>query len=214
MNVFYNVGYTAGHTTGSTVGYDLGFDSSYGTGFTAGYDVGYTDGFHDYSFAAVQEAKTAEVKMASMVSSDLISYEKMEKFNPKTALEGSRITLDRGSNQVQDMEKLGALKERHYLGQMQKQLVNRYGLSALSSAKVAKLVHGWNKISSSRELTAKDAEAFSKTLIGSSMNEVEAAVKKTLTGDLSDLNSRIDTAASNLGTTPEQMRKMVYQIFF
>ena len=46
------------------------------------------------------------------------------------------------------------------------------------------------------------------------MTQIEGAVKKSFTGDVSDLNTRINTAAETLGATPEQMRKMVVQIFF
>ena len=46
------------------------------------------------------------------------------------------------------------------------------------------------------------------------MKDIEGAIKKSLTGDISELDERVQLASKTLGVEPEKMKKIVANIFF
>ena len=97
---------------------------------------------------------------------------------------------------------------------MGQQIQARFGLSKQSAQKVAVTAHQFNKLAGSRALTAEDASAFSKDLIGFDMGQIETAVRKSAKGESSDLKSLVDKASQNMGTSPEQFNKILTEIFY
>jgi len=71
----------------------------------------------------------------------------------------------------------------------------------------------WNKLSSARSVTADDANAFSKELLGFDINSAVEAYKKSVEGDATDLNTLIDQAAQVNGTTPEHINELMTTMF-
>jgi len=112
------------------------------------------------------------------------------------------------------MEKLAALKEKHYLNQMGRQIQAKFGLSSDRSLKIAKVAHQFNQLSGSRELTEKDAELFAVGVMGASMKDVEVAMKKSMKGESELFDKLLNDIASHNGTTPEKVNGIISQIFF
>ena len=135
-------------------------------------------------------------------------------FDRTAAVSIAGITLQAAGNSQKDMEKIAAIRERHFINAISMQLSSRYGLSEKSSLRLAKVTHQWNRLAGSRELTDKDAEAFSTKMIGSSIKDVQAALKKSVDGDNTDLKLKIDVAAETLGASPEQINKILMSVLF
>ncbi|MEK6626516.1 MAG: hypothetical protein AABY86_16230, partial [Bdellovibrionota bacterium] len=94
-----------------------------------------------------------------------------------------------------------------------RQIVEKFGLSAGRAERVAMVADQWAKLKG-RELTEKDANAFSRDLIGVNISDVQAAVKKSMQGSSQDLNLLMEKAAKANETTPEQISKIMGKIFF
>lgn len=221
----YGDGYNDGYDDSYYIGYDDGADDGYYDGYNSGYDdgyddnygIGYTDGYYDgYDAGIGNNVKTSSpsVKLAAMVNQDLFDYSKMQKFDSKSVLEGGAIALNHADSGSVDMEKLAALKEQHYLGQMAAQVQAKFGLSSQRSKEIATVAHQFNKLAGSRELTEKDSNVFAKGVIGVNIKDVEAAVSKSLKGESSELNTLLSKIAQVNDTTPENVSNIINQIFF
>jgi hypothetical protein len=148
------------------------------------------------------------------VNADLIDYSALPKFDSQNAIEMGTIVLNHADGGTVDLEKLGALKEQHYLNAMKNQLEVRFQLTSDSATRIATIAHQFNKLSGSRELTSEDASSFTKNLIGFDMHQIETAVKKSMQGQSSDLDSLLESAAKNVGTSPEKFNSMITEIFY
>jgi flagellar biosynthesis/type III secretory pathway protein FliH len=232
-NANYDYGLSDGITDGSnsTTAYNLGYDATYsnsydagysdgdiaGTndgatdGYADGYDVGWTDGYNA-SYGLNQKSNNPVVKLAMMVNKDLIDYNGLKKFNSQAA--SASLGMSAGGDASVDMEKLAALKEQHFLNQMASQLEVKFGLSAERSSELATVVHQFNQLAGTRELTDKDANAFAKEIIGTSLKDVDAAVRASLKGNSEMLNVMIDDIATHNQTSTEKVNAMISQIFF
>jgi hypothetical protein len=152
------------------------------------------------------------INLANAVNADLINYAKLKKFNSQTVVTSMGAShADSGSV---DMEKLAALKEKHYLNEMTRQLIARFDLKQGPASRIATIAHQYNRIANGRGLTTEDASRFSKELIGFDMAQVEVAVKKSMKGDSSNLNTLLDQASDKVGTTPEKFNQMITEIFY
>ena len=225
----YNDGYDDGHYSGYNSGYDEGYDDGYSSGYyyaggysdgyDSGYDSGYSDGSSDYesdygdAMGSSLKSNNPSVKLAAMVNSDLIDYTKLQKFNSNSALERGSIVFSHADSGSVDMEKLAALKEKHYLNQISMQLQATYSLDRDAASKIARVAHQFNKVSGSRNMSEKDAKAFSKELVGFDLALVRGAVKDSMKGNSSKLNELMNKASKTMGTSPEQLNKMILKIF-
>lgn len=210
-------GYSDGSYDGASDGYhdgyddeyDWAYDSNYGDGYDDGYDDGYGDGYYGFSF----KSHSPMAKLARQVNSDLINYSSLKKFDSASTLERGSIVYSGDAGSV-DIEKLAALKERHYLNQMSSQLSARFGLSFESAGRIATIAHQFNRLAGSRVLTDEDASAFSKELIGFDMGEIKNAVKNSMKGESQDLNKLLEEASGKVGVTPEKMNRMISELFY
>src|SRR5690606_9360613 len=103
---------------------------------------------------------------------------------------------------------------RHYLNQMAIQIKARFGLTSERASDIATIAHQFNKLSGTRELTEKDANVFAVEVIGKNLKVVEAAVSKSLKGESSELNQLLGEIAGHNQTTPENVNKIIGEIFF
>ena len=120
--------------------------------------------------------------------------------------ESVSMTFSEVQGSTKDLEKIAAFNEIYKVNKMQELLTYDFGLSEKRSAKVAKLVLNWKKVSKSRSMSNADADAFSSRLIGVNINEAKTAYKKSLAGEDSSLDSLINKAAEVNGTSPENMK--------
>jgi hypothetical protein len=112
-------------------------------------------------------------------------------------------------DKFKDLEKMGALKEAFKVSELGKKLSSEYGLSEERGIKIAKMTSEWNKVGKRRELTASDADSFSKELIGINLNDALEAFKKSSTGDQDAMSNLVDAAANANGTSPEHMNALI-----
>jgi hypothetical protein len=208
----YDDGYSDSYSVGDAAGYSDGYDSAYNDGYNDNYGSGYDDGY-SAGLGSSLKSKNPSVKLAAMVNSDLIDYSKLEKFNSKSLVESGSVVFSHADSGSVDMEKLSALKEQHYLNQMSRQLQANYSLDQKSANRIAKVANQFNKISGSKNMSEKDAEVFSKELIGFDLALVRGAVKDSMKGNSTKLNDLMDKASKTMGTSPEQLNKMISKIF-
>ena len=208
-------GYADGYNDGEAIAFDEGYNDGYNDGevigYNNGYNVGHNDGYSDGSMGSSVKSKNPSVKLAAMVNSDLIDYSKLEKFDSKSVVS---MGMSHADNGTVDMEKLAALKEKHYLNQMGRQIQARFGLSADRSMKIATVAHQFNKMSGTRQLTEKDAELFAVGVIGTSLKNVEKAMEKSMKGDSELFNNLLSDIATHNDTTPEKVNGIISTIFF
>lgn len=215
------VGYQEGYDDGSNAGYNDGYDDNYTVGYDEGYadgevdgyEEGYDDGYYDASMGYAGKSSNPSVKMAAMVNADLIDYTKLQKFDSKSVMSAGLVLSHADSGTV-DMEKLASLKEAHYLNQMAQQIQAKFGLSSDRAQNIATVAHQFNKLSGSRELTEKDANVFAVGVIGKNLKDVEAAVAQSLKGDSAQLDSMLKEIAGHNGTSPENVNRIIGEIFF
>lgn len=213
----YDDSYSSAYSDGSSDGWYDGYDNGYDDGYDGAYGDGYSDGYYDGYDAGIGsnvKTKSPSVKLAAMVNQDLFDYSKMQKFDSKSILDGGAIALNHADSGSVDMEKLAALKEQHYLSQMAAQVQVKFGLSAERSKEIATIAHQFNRLAGTRELTEKDSNVFAVGVIGASMTDIEAAVKKSLKGDSKDLDVLLEDIAQVNKTTPENVSNIINQIFF
>ena len=214
------IGYNDGYDDGYDEGYDAYFDNGYDDGFDDGYDVGYDDGWDDALGLAVgpvsAKVQSGKANLLSKVHNDLVNYSKIKA--PKITARGlevnGKLIFEESSMTSKDLEKRAASAEKYLVGQMAKQISTRFSLSKERSLQIAKVSNLWRKFATSRAVSDADAEAYTKALIGVNLKDVEKAFKDSLKGDLAPLNSLIKEAASANGTTPENVTKIMNQVFF
>jgi flagellar biosynthesis/type III secretory pathway protein FliH len=224
----YNDGYDDGDADGFADGYDIGYDDGFGDGYDIGYDDGFDDGY-DIGFddgwdaalgLSVGPLKTNSVNkrnnLLSKVHNDLVNYSKIKA--PKLTARGieanGRLIFEETSMTSKDLEKRAAATEKYLVSEMGKQISAKFGLSQERSFKVAKIANHWRKFSTTRAVTADDADAFSEELIGANLKEVEAAVKSSMRGEASELNSLLEKAAAQNQTSPEKITLIMNKLFF
>src|SRR5690606_35310789 len=113
-----------------------------------------------------------------------------------------------------DLEKVQAMVEMNKVRQISQQVSAKFGLSAERSLQVAKLSAQWQSLSSDRELTTADVDAFSKKLMGSNMLDIQAAMKESLKGNVSRLAEFVAKAPEVNDPTPEKVAGIVMSMFF
>jgi flagellar biosynthesis/type III secretory pathway protein FliH len=209
----YADGYFDGYDDGFVDGYDIGYDD----GFVDGYDLGYDDGFYDGFYLSVGKTKKLQgyANLLSMVHNDLIDYSKIKTpFQTNRGLVANgRLILEETSLTVKDTLKRAAAVEQYLVVEMSKQ-VAKLGLSSERSIKIAKAANHFRKFSSRAALTPADTNAYASEIIGSDIKSLEKAFESSMKGELSSLNDVIEKAAVKNETSPENMSKIITQMFF
>lgn len=209
----YDDGYADGYADGDYDGYDDGYDDGYYDGYADG-DDDYNAGFSSRRITA--QSASGKANLLSKVHNDLIDYSKIRPLRRTTrGLESNgRLVFEESSMGSKDLEKRAAAVERYVTGEVAKQIKSRFGLSAERSLQIARVSGLWNKFATSRSVTDADADAYSVALIGVNLKDVERAVKDSLEGRPAALNGLLSTAAQVNGTTPENVSRIMNQIFF
>lgn len=224
----YNSGYDDGYDDGAWTGYDDGYDDGFDDGYDMGYDDGFDDGY-DWGFDDGYDAAlglsvgpikaasaSAKANLLSKVHNDLVNYAKIKA--PKATARGieanGRLIFEETSMGSKDLEKRAAAVERYLVSEMGKQISARFGLSQERSMQIAKVSNLWRKYASSRAVTDADASAYSEALIGVNLKQVEGAVRDSMKGDSASLNELLKQAAEVNGTSPENVSRIMNQVFF
>ncbi len=232
INTGYALGAQDGYDLGFDDGYDFGFDDGYSFGLDDGYDIGYDDGYYDgYWGLSTDKNKTAtnvlglphnnaknmnaKVNLANLLANDLVDFKEMAKAESKLMndIETGVVVLEETAQGTKDIQKLAALKEQFRLQTASSQIKAKFGLSTESSLRIAKLSHSFRKLSSTKAVTEKDSEAFSKELIGADMKEIEGAYKSAAKGEFSNLKGLVEKAAMANKTSPEKMAEVMFELF-
>lgn len=214
-------GYADGYDDGYDVGYSDGDYDGYEDGYDDGYYDGYQDGDDDYNAGfsvrkITAQSASSRANLLSKVHNDLIDYSKIRALKQTArGLEANgRLVFEEASMGSKDLEKRAAAAERYFVGQVANQIKGRFGLSAERSLQIAKVSNLWNKFATSRSVTDADADAYSQALIGVNLKDVERAVKDSMEGRPAALNGLLETAAQVNGTSPENVSRIMNQIFF
>jgi flagellar biosynthesis/type III secretory pathway protein FliH len=215
-SIGYTDGYNAGYDDGNIDGYNLGYDDGFYDGYDIGYDDGWSDGFGFSVKPALTSTKNAKVNLLSKVHNSLVNVSKIKA--PVVTAKGLEVNgnliFEETSMISKDLEKRAAVAEKYLVLEMSKQIKSQFGLSEERALKIAKISNHWRKFSSSRAVSAEDADAFSTELLGANMKEIESAVKGSLSGETSELNNLIGKAAAVNQTSPEQISQIMNQLFF
>jgi hypothetical protein len=108
-----------------------------------------------------------------------------------------------------DLEKMGAQLEAIKSEAVGQSLSAKFGLSEERGMQVAKLASNWKKVSKTRGLTEKDADAFSQKLLGFDLNAGVKAVEEFKTGKGEALENLLEKAAQVNGVSPEQLKEIL-----
>lgn len=108
-----------------------------------------------------------------------------------------------------DLETLDALESEASVRETGKKLAAEFSLSEEQGFRVARVATEWQAIAKSRQMTAKDIEAFTKDTLGVDLSSIRSAAQKAGEGDLSSMENLINKAADNLDTTPENMKAIM-----
>lgn len=209
----YGDGYSDGDWDGFNDGYSAGVDDGYYLGFDDGYDIGYGDGYGDgyddgyYDGGWLSKSSTS-VKLANTFINDLVDFTKIK------AIKISRSATLSSAGSSRDLEKMQAMVEMNKLRQISNQLVVKFALSHERSLQLAKLSSQWQKISTSRELTHRDVDAFSQKIMASNLKDVESALKQSQKGDVAPLKEILEKASAVNQIDPEHASKIIAQLFF
>jgi flagellar biosynthesis/type III secretory pathway protein FliH len=215
-SIGYTDGYNDGYDDGHIDGYNLGYDDGFFDGYDVGYDDGWADGFGLSVKPAITNSKNPKINLLSKVHNSLVDVSKIKApVATERGLElNGNLIFEETSMISKDLEKRAAVAEKYLVIQMGKQIATKFGLSNDRAVQVAKIANHWRKYSTTRAVTADDADAFSTELMGSNMKEIESAVKGSLSGDSAELNSLIEKAAAVNKVSSEQMSQVMNQLFF
>ena len=110
-----------------------------------------------------------------------------------------------------DLELVEAIVEQSNVIRMGEKLAADYGLSEDAGLKIARVSQEWEKLSESRAMTDADVDALTGDLFGISLRDIRDAEKAFAEGDAIEANRLMDAAAENIGTSPENFRRIVFE---
>ncbi len=108
-----------------------------------------------------------------------------------------------------DLEVLASITDQATIQETGRKLSAQFSLSDEQGLRVARLATEWQTLSKSRQMTAKDLDAFTSDLVGVNMAEVRDAAKRAADGDRSSIDSLLNRAAQGLDTTPENVKNIL-----
>ncbi len=115
---------------------------------------------------------------------------------------------------TKDLSKARAFVEAASVEMTSNSLASQFGLSKERSVQVAKMAQAWNKLAGSRKVTDADADSFVQQLAGVSIQDMKNAETAMMQfGNQAPLNSVLDSAAKVNGTSSENMRAIMNQMF-
>jgi flagellar biosynthesis/type III secretory pathway protein FliH len=228
----YNDGYTDGYVDGDAVGYSDGYNDGYDDGAFDGYDIGYTDGFDDgyvigyddgfydgsgFSTGSLKvKTQNAQTKMLNSVYKGIVDMSKIPKIKStsKGLVAGGKLIFEETSLGVKDLQTRAAIAERFKIQQMAGQIQKRFALESFErSVQIAKIANHWAKFSSSRAMTADDAQAFTEELAGSDLTTIGQAYKAAIKGDASLLDNVIQNVAMKNKTSVANASLIMSKLF-
>lgn len=120
--------------------------------------------------------------------------------------------LEETTPNSKDLEKMGAFKDEYQRSIISDHLTTEFGLSEERSEEISRTIYSWDKISNKRQMTAADANLFTKQIIGTDVSLAEDAYKSHIEGDSTNYKSLIEKAAEANGTSPEHMSELVEEL--
>ncbi|CAN5950677.1 unnamed protein product [Sphagnum jensenii] len=209
----YNAGYTQGQNNGQSAGYSAGYsagdnttayNSGYNTGYNGSYNTGYsngqTDGYNQ-GYADGNNDKTSY--------NDGYNSGYNDGYYDATGLTSSEL-----ASSMKDLDKAQALVQGFNLQNTAGLIAAQFGLSQDRAVEIAKMATAFNQLSQTRSITDADADAFTKQVVGVSIQDMKDAESAMMQfGNQAPLNTVLDTAAQTNGTTSENMRAIMNQLF-
>lgn len=119
------------------------------------------------------------------------------------------FVFEEADEKIKDLAKVVAVKEAFTLSKQSEAIAAEFGLSEEKATKVAKLASNWKKLSKDRSMTSKDADLFTKELLGVDVKTVETAYASMAEGDSSKMKSVLGQAAKKMESTPEHMKEIM-----
>ncbi|MBF0297816.1 MAG: hypothetical protein HQK51_03805 [Oligoflexia bacterium] len=134
---------------------------------------------------------------------------------------GERSYYSRSFNMVfeetnyskKDLEKYGAQLESLKIGLTAENITSRFGLSEERGIVVAKLYNDWNAINKKRAITILDLNEFSRQLTGISYEKIRSSYVESIQGNKTALKIVYDKAAEINRITPENISKIINEMF-
>lgn len=116
---------------------------------------------------------------------------------------------DEAGTTQKDLETLAALQSEAAVRATGEKLAAEFSLSEEQSFRIARIATEWQTISKSRQMTAKDLEAFTKDMVGLDLSDLRTAAQRAAEGDSSRMEGLINKASQNLDTTPENVKAIL-----
>jgi hypothetical protein len=126
-----------------------------------------------------------------------------------TYFTGGGFKFDNTSSLTKDLEMIGAMAESEALKRLGEKLQSQFSLSSDRATELSSLMMKYQKLDTTRELTAQEKDQFALKSLGVTVSRLERALKeKDQTG--STLYNDLLTEAAILNrTSPEQMGKIL-----
>ncbi len=115
------------------------------------------------------------------------------------------VQFEKDEESSKNLESLEAAAQQVVLAHSAKTLQDQYGMSESKSLDVAKIAFQINN-SPKGSLNVSDYDAFAKQITGSTITEIQAAMKS---GDQAAINDKIDLASQVTGMGPENTQKLL-----
>jgi len=114
---------------------------------------------------------------------------------------------------IKDLEKIAAAQENIDSSKHADFLVETYGLSENRAQTISKYLLSYRKMSSMRDLTAREKDLLSHEILGFGYERGKTALENHLQGDQNSLDDLILRAADKNETSPEHVKELFGEIF-
>lgn len=126
--------------------------------------------------------------------------------------EGSGFVFEIGTKEdSKDLEKIGGLIEQAQVNDIATQLEKSFGLSEGRAMKVGKMLKNFQDVTNKRGMTNEDLSLLGKEILGTDINKLKAAYKKSIEGEKEDMDKLIEQAAELNEIDPEHMSALMNQ---
>ncbi|MEK6623712.1 MAG: hypothetical protein AABY86_02005 [Bdellovibrionota bacterium] len=113
-----------------------------------------------------------------------------------------------------DLEMMAGLAEKQEIVALSDNIMAKFGLGETRSLELAKFATQWQRLATTRQMSAGDRNAFEMKVLGTTIFGLEKAYKKSIEGEPADLNRLIESAARLNGISPEHVSKILNELLF
>jgi hypothetical protein len=125
---------------------------------------------------------------------------------------GGGFTFNNASGHSKDLETMAALEEAVAEKFVAHRLSSEFSLSDARAGELAKLALRYQKLESTRELTATEKDRFALDALGVSMTQIETSLKDKARGNETAYKELLAEAARVNKTTPEEIGRFFDQV--